>query len=125
MSKKIVIYDSPMCCTSGLCGASQDQTLIEFNSVLEELKKRGYEIERYVISQSPDKFKEDPEILKLIQEREIKVLPITKVNGIVIKTEGYPTLEEIENGAAEAKPASEKGADSRAGGCCAGGGCCG
>lgn len=125
MNKKIIIYDSPMCCTSGLCGASQDQTLIEINSVLEELKKRGYEIERYVISQSPDKFKEDPEVIKLIQEREIKALPITKVNGIIIKTESYPTLQEIENEAAEVKPANENKNNIQQGGCCAGGSCCG
>ncbi len=125
MSKKIIIYDSPMCCTSGLCGSNQDQTVIQFNAVLEKLKKDGYEIERYVISQSPEKFKEDPKILELIQQRSLKVLPITKINGTIVKTEKYPTLEEIENEAAETGPASGSKVGDQTGGCCAGGGACG
>ena len=96
MNKKIVIYDPPMCCSSGVCGPNSDKTLIEFQEVFTGLKKSGYNIERYVITQSPEKFKENPEVINLIQKEDLKVLPITTVDSIVVKKGSYPTKEEIE-----------------------------
>lgn len=95
MNKKIIIYDPPMCCSSGVCGPNPDQTLIEFQDIFTKLKKSKHNIERYIITQSPEKFKENPEIIKLIQEQQLKVLPITTVNGVVVKTESYPTSKEL------------------------------
>jgi hypothetical protein len=54
----------------------------------------GVEVERYLITQSPEKFKENPQVIKLIQEQQLKVLPITTVNNVIVKTGGYPTLAE-------------------------------
>ena len=96
MNKKIVIYDPPMCCSSGVCGPNPDKTLIEFQEVFTGLKKSGYNIERYVITQSPEKFKENPEVINLIQKEDLKVLPIMTVDSIVVKKGSYPTKEEIE-----------------------------
>lgn len=96
MNKKIIIYDSPMCCSSGVCGPNPDQTLIEFQNTFTTLKKSGYDIERYIITQSPEKFKENPKVIKLIQEQQLKVLPITTVDGTVVKTAVYPTAQELE-----------------------------
>lgn len=96
MNKKIVIYDPPMCCSSGVCGPNPDQTLIEFQNMYSKLKQSGYDIERYVITQSPEKFKENPQIIKLIQEQQLKVLPITTVNNVVVKTGSYPTGKELQ-----------------------------
>lgn len=96
MNKKIIIYDSPMCCSSGVCGPNPDQTLIEFQDTYTKLKQSGYDIERYIITQSPEKFKENPKVIKLIQEQQLKVLPITTVDGTVVKTAVYPTAQELE-----------------------------
>ena len=94
MQSKFIIYDPPMCCSSGVCGPNPDQTLIEFQATVAELKKTGVEVERCLITQSPEKFKENPHVIKLIQEQQLKVLPITAVNGVIVKTGGYPTLAE-------------------------------
>jgi len=95
MNKKIVIYDPPMCCSSGVCGPNPDQTLIEFQEMFKSLKQSGYDIERYIITQSPEKFKENPQIIKLIQDEQLKVLPVTTIDGVVIKKGSYPTLAEL------------------------------
>lgn len=95
MTKKIIIYDPPMCCSSGVCGPNTDQTLIEFQDTFTTLKKSGYDIERYIITQSPEKFKENPQVIKLIQEQQLKVLPITTVDNVVVKTGSYPTSKEL------------------------------
>ena len=97
MNHKIVIYDPPMCCSSGVCGPNPDQILIGLQDMLTKLKNQGQIVERYVITQSPDKFKENPQIIKLIQEQNLKVLPITTVNNNVVKTGEYPTMVEIES----------------------------
>ena len=97
MSKKVIIYDPPMCCSSGVCGPNPDKTLIVFQDTFTNLKKSGNDIERYIITQSPEKFKENPMIIKLIQEQQLKVLPITTLDGVVVKTGSYPTGNELKN----------------------------
>ena len=96
MSKQIIIFDPPMCCSSGVCGPDPDATLIDFQDIFTKLKQSGIDIERYVITQSPEKFKENPQIIKLIQEQQLKVLPITTVDDNVVKTGSYPTGKEFE-----------------------------
>ncbi|AKL95714.1 arsenical resistance operon trans-acting repressor ArsD [Clostridium aceticum] len=96
---KIEIYDPPMCCPTGICGPSVDETLVKTKENLELLKKKYPEaiVERYMISQQPSKFKENEAVFQLIKEKGRDVLPITTVNGIIIKSSQYPTLEEIES----------------------------
>ncbi len=95
MNKKIIIYESAMCCSSGVCGPSPDQALLDLQDALEEIKKMGSEVERYSITQNPKKFRENPQVIKLIQEQQLKALPITTFNGNVVKSGSYPTLEEL------------------------------
>lgn len=95
MQGKFVIYDPPMCCSTGVCGPNPDQGLIELQDTLAALKTEGIEVKRYIITQSPEKFKENPQVIKLIQEQQLKVLPITTMNGTIVKKGGYPTLEEF------------------------------
>lgn len=95
MKTKIIIYDPPMCCSSGVCGPNPDQTLIDLQNTLAKLKETGIEVKRYLITQSPEKFKENPAIIKLIQEQQLKALPITTCNGKIVKTGSYLTLEEF------------------------------
>lgn len=95
MQPKFIIYDPPICCSTGVCGPNPDQSLIELQDTLTELKSSGIEVERYIITQSPEKFKESPQVIKLIQEQQLRVLPITTMNGTIVKTGSYPTLEEF------------------------------
>ncbi len=95
MKSKIVIYDPPMCCSTGVCGPNPDQTLISLQDTLDKVKEMGVTVERYLITQSPQKFRENPELIKLIQERQLKALPITTYNDKIVKTGAYPTLEEF------------------------------
>ena len=97
MSEKIIIYESAMCCSSGVCGPSPDQALLDLQDTLEKIKNLGSEVERYSITQSPKKFRENPQVIRLIQEQQLKALPITTFNGNVVKSGSYPTLEELKN----------------------------
>ncbi|SNR99414.1 Arsenical resistance operon trans-acting repressor ArsD [Anaerovirgula multivorans] len=93
---KVEFFDPPMCCSTGICGPSVDEKLVKVSENIDVLKKRGIEVERYMISQQPLKFRDNQEVYQLVKEKGKEVLPVTVVNEKVIKYGEYPTLEEIE-----------------------------
>ncbi|ABR47999.1 Arsenical resistance operon trans-acting repressor ArsD [Alkaliphilus metalliredigens QYMF] len=95
---KIEIYDPPMCCSSGICGPSVDDTLIKLNENIEIIKNKypDASVERYMITQQPLKFRENEAVYKMIKEKGREILPITTIDGKIIKYNEYPTLDEIQ-----------------------------
>ena len=96
---KIQVYDPPMCCSTGICGPSVDDTLVQFSENLKKLENNHPEalVERYMITQQPLKFRENQEVFKLVKEKGREILPITTVNDKIIKFGEYPSLEEMES----------------------------
>jgi hypothetical protein len=95
---KIEFYEPPMCCSTGLCGPSVDESLVKLNENIERIKKEHPEVEvaRYMITQQPLKFRENEEVYGLVRDIGKSILPITTVDGNVIATQGYPSWEELE-----------------------------
>ena len=93
--KKIVIYDPAMCCSTGVCGASVDKELLRVATVIENLKEGGADIERFNLSGQPDAFVKNQVIQQYLKDNGPEILPITLVDGEVVKTKGYPTNEEL------------------------------
>lgn len=121
MMRSFIIYESAMCCSSGVCGPSPDKSLIDLQDALDKLKDMGAKVERYTITGNPKKFRENTEVIKLMQERQIKALPITTFNGKVIKVSGYPNIDELKKCFADSNtdlPANEEKISSEA--CCSG-----
>lgn len=94
---KVEFFDPPMCCSTGICGPSVDEKLVRLSENISKLKEMGHEVERYMISQQPLKFRENEDVYKLVRENGKAILPVTTVNGKVIKHGEYPSLEEIQN----------------------------
>jgi NAD-dependent dihydropyrimidine dehydrogenase PreA subunit len=94
-TRSFIIYESVMCCSSGVCGPNPDKSLVELQDALDKLKDMGIKVERYNITENPRKFRENPEVIKLMQELQIKALPITTCDGKVIKVGVYPSLSEL------------------------------
>ncbi|MDY6065201.1 MAG: arsenite efflux transporter metallochaperone ArsD [Finegoldia sp.] len=93
--KKISIYEPAMCCPTGLCGVSVDPELLRISTVLDRLKKEGIEVNRYNLSNAPMAFMESSVVNKFINEKGIDDLPITLVDGEIVKTGTYLTNEEF------------------------------
>jgi hypothetical protein len=93
---RLEIFDPPMCCSTGMCGPTIDQTLLNVNQILLTLQERGVEVRRYQMSVQPQAFMGNPEVFRLLREQQLSALPITAVDGRVIKTGAYPTLAEVE-----------------------------
>lgn len=91
----VEFFDPPMCCPTGLCGPTLDQTLLDVNEMILTLQGENLRVERYQMTSNPNAFLGNAEVMKLVREKQLEVLPITVVRGKVIKAAAYPTLGEV------------------------------
>jgi hypothetical protein len=91
----VEIFDPPMCCPTGLCGPTLDQTLLDVNEMVMSLQRANLRVERYQMASSPNAFLGNAKVMKLVREKQMEALPITVVRGKVIKVGAYPTLDEV------------------------------
>jgi len=96
---KIEIFEPTMCCSSGICGPSVDTNLVKISENIEILKNEfeGLVVERYQPQTHAMKFMSNMEVGKLVKEKGQQILPITVLDGKVIKIGEYPTLEELKS----------------------------
>ena len=92
----VEFFDPPMCCPTGLCGPTLDQALLDVNEMILSLQKENLRVERYQMAGSPNAFLNNPEVMKLVREKQMEALPITVVHGKIIKVGAYPSAEEID-----------------------------
>ena len=92
---RVEIFDTPLCCPSGVCGPTVDQTLLDVNEMILTLKAEGVGVERYQMAGNPAAFLNNAEVMRLVRERQMAALPITVVQGQVLKTGVYPSLAEV------------------------------
>lgn len=91
----VEFFDPPMCCPTGLCGPTIDQTLLDVNEMILALQHDNVRVERYQMAGNPNAFLSNPEVMKFVRERQMEALPIIVVRGKVIKVGAYPSSEEI------------------------------
>jgi hypothetical protein len=94
---KMEIYDPAMCCSTGVCGPSVNPELIRVASVIENLKKAGTEVKRHNLSSAPQDFVSNTMVNQELNRKGAGVLPITVVDGEIVKEAGYPSNEEFAN----------------------------
>jgi len=95
--KKMEIYEPAMCCETGLCGVGIDPELLRISTVLNTLKKAGYDVGRFNLNSAPMAFVENTVINKFINEKGVDELPATLLENEIIMTGRYPTNEEFIN----------------------------
>ena len=91
----VEFFDPPMCCPSGVCGPTVDQTLLDVNETIAALAKEGYRVERYQMTSNPQAFLGNQEVMRLVREKEMAALPIIVVRGEIIAEGHYPNVFEI------------------------------
>ena len=91
----VEIFDPPMCCPTGICGPTIDQTLLDLNEMVMALQAQGVSVARYQMTSHPNAFLGNAEVMKFVHELQMAALPITVVRGKLIKTQVYPSLEEV------------------------------
>jgi hypothetical protein len=93
----VEFFDPPMCCPTGLCGPTLDQTLLDVSDMILSLQAEGMHVERYQMTTQPQAFLNNADVMRLVREQQMAALPITVVRGKVIKVGTYPTLKEIKS----------------------------
>lgn len=91
----VEFFDPPMCCSTGLCGPTLDQTLLDINEMIVFLQKEDLRVERYQMANNPNAFLGNAEVMKLVRDKQMEALPIIIVRGKVIKVGAYPSADEI------------------------------
>lgn len=91
----VEFFDPPMCCPTGLCGPTLDQTLLDVNEMIMALQNEGLSVARYQMTSHPNAFLNNADVMKLVREKQMEALPILVVRGKVVKFGAYPTLAEV------------------------------
>jgi hypothetical protein len=92
---EVEMFDPPMCCPTGLCGPTLDQTLLDVSEMVMSLQRENFRVERYQMTSHPNAFLSNSEVMKLVREKQMEALPITVIHGKVIKVGAYPSADEI------------------------------
>jgi hypothetical protein len=99
----VELFDPPMCCSTGLCGPSIDQTLLDVSEMIATLQRDHVRVARYQMASHPNAFLSNAEVMTLVREKQMEALPIVVVQGKVIKIGAYPTLGEVRAALTEVK----------------------
>ena len=93
--KNIEIFDPGMCCSTGVCGPGIDPELMRMATLVNSLARKGIQIKRHNLSNEPQDFVANKLVGALLAKEGAEVLPITLLDGEVVKTHQYPTNEEL------------------------------
>ncbi len=93
--KKMIIFDPAMCCSTGVCGPSVNPELLRVSTIINNLNGKGILVERYNLTSNPQIFVDNKIINEILMKKGISVLPVTMVNGKIVKVGSYPTNEEF------------------------------
>lgn len=118
----VKVFDPPMCCSTGLCGPEPDPALARFAADLQWLQSQGVVVERFSLSQQPDRFTKDATVMQAMNSRGAGVLPIVMVNDQIVAERQYPSREQL--GSRLGLVPAVLPAAPKAGGCCCGSGEC-
>lgn len=92
---KIAIYDPPMCCASGVCGPSVDPKLVKLQETLRKIEQAGVSVQRFNLASEPQAFVENAQVGELLRTGGNAVLPLTFVDGQLLKQGSYPERAEF------------------------------
>ncbi|MFA5819055.1 MAG: arsenite efflux transporter metallochaperone ArsD [Bacteroidales bacterium] len=91
----IEIFEPSLCCSSGVCGPEPDKELIELQNTIQILSKAMVEVKRYAINQVPLAFTGNPVVKQFITTEDPGKLPLTLLDGKIIKKGSYATLDDL------------------------------
>lgn len=92
---KFELYEPSLCCDSGVCGPEPDKILIDLQNTIQLLKKADIETKRYAINQAPLVFVQNAVVRDFIKANGPGKLPLALLDNEIIKTRGYPTIDEL------------------------------
>ena len=101
MSREILVelFEMPSC-SDPRVETAHNPVLRQVNEMVQELEADGVKVLRHVLSDDMRPFLLNAKISTLMRHDRLKPLPITMINGDIIKVEAYPSIEEIRDAVA-------------------------
>ena len=93
--KKMRIFETAMCCSTGLCGVGVDTELLRITTVLNSLKKNGIEVDRFNLTNAPMEFINSKTVNDFLNTKGVDELPAIVLDGEILITGRYPSNEEF------------------------------
>ena len=93
--KKIEVFDPPLCCSTGVCGADIDQALVNFATDVEWVKQRGAHIDRFNLAQQPQAFADNRTVRAFLEKSGQDGLPLILMDGRQVLAGRYPSRDEL------------------------------
>lgn len=121
---KMIIFDPAMCCSTGVCGPAIDPELLRVSTIINNLEKNGVKVERYNLTNNPQAFVDNRVINEILNKDGVNVLPVTVVDGKIVKTKNYPTNDEFVKYLEVPEGLLNATTKPNSNGCCCNGGCC-
>lgn len=124
------IYDPSLCCSSGVCGEDVDQSLVDISATLANAKAEGIEVVRHNLANAPLDFAAEPAVKRLLTDEGSDALPAIVVNGRLVLSGRYPSIDELRAWSAGGQPVVVPNADAmrltpvQSTSCCGGSACC-
>lgn len=93
--KTIEIFDPVMSTENGISETKIDFTLCEVAANVNILRQYGIKVIRHRLNEEPELYVSNPVVYGLMEEHNIKALPISFANGELKKWGAYPTPTEL------------------------------
>lgn len=122
--KTVLVYDKPMCCSTGVCGPDVDPVLPQFAADLDWLKSQGHRVERYNLAQQPQAFIENKSIHQILSTEGTDSLPVVVIDGEIVSRKVYPSRELLSTLVSGLPVKQLLPVSQDVGGCCGSSGCC-
>ncbi len=122
--RQIELYETAMCCETGVCGPSVDEQLLAIREDLRWAETRGATVARHNLTSDPDAFVANPKVTGLMQAFGEKALPVLLVDGEIRAHGRYPTRDELGSLLADSPAVAPSASEKSSGcGCSPGSGC--
>ncbi len=122
--RQIELYETAMCCETGVCGPTVDEQLLAVRQDLRWAEAQGASVARHNLTSDPDAFVANPKVMGLMQAFGEKALPLLAIDGEIAVHGHYPTRDELGAILTDARDATDPAAEKSSGcGCSPGSSC--
>jgi len=92
---KLLVFDPPQCCSTGICGEDVDPVLVQLAADLKWLSEKGVKVQRFNLSQQPEAFIAKSAVREAVVASGTAILPIIVLDDKIVSHSRYPTKEEL------------------------------
>lgn len=92
--RKVEVFEAGGCCSTGVTNPEEKRESIRFSVAINQLVSEGYDVARYNILSDTAAFDENATVKKALNEN-FNQLPITLVDGKIVKIKILPSNEEL------------------------------